>query len=342
MRIAFDASYSVDPHPSGIAIYSQELLTGLAAAHPDDRFVHAYRMKAWKSAPRLSAKNVSRKLLVPPLRTFRADVFHALNQRVDRRTAPVVISTFHDLFVMTGEYSSPAFRQRFTQQARQAAKNSDLIIAVSEFTAGQVSELLGFDRARIRVVPHGVHFPAVCERRERKMVLFVGALQKRKNVLGLVDAFQRMPNDWTLVLAGAASGYECKPILERVAGSQAAGRITVAGYVGQEQLKRLYSEASIFAFPSLDEGFGIPVLEAMAHGVPVVTSNRSALPEVAGDAALLVNPADPNSLSAALQQLSGDVVLREKLSGLGRRRAAEFSWEKAAEKTYAVYCEVAG
>jgi glycosyltransferase involved in cell wall biosynthesis len=268
-------------------------------------------------------------------------VFHALNQRVDRRLAGKVVSTFHDLFVMTGDYSSPEFRARFTQQARTAAANSDLIIAVSEFTATQVSELLNVSRSRIRVVPHGVHRPARPEPAERdNMILFVGALQARKNLLRLVEAFEQLETDWQLTLAGATTGYAAKNILDRISASAARSRIRVTGYLPEDALADLYSRASIFAFPSLDEGFGIPILEAMARGIPIVTSNRSALPEVAGDSALLVNPESTEEIRGALQRLIDDRDLRRNLGAKGGDRAQLFSWEQSALATYGVYEEL--
>src|SRR5581483_4682490 len=222
MRIALDATYSVDPHPSGIAVYSRELLDGLAAAHREDQFLHCYRIKQFFADNRRLAPNVRRKLLIPPVPNVRANIFHALNQRVDRRQAKRVVSTFHDLFVMTNEYSSPEFRVRFQQQARQAAANSDIIIAVSEFTATQVNTLLGVPRSRIRVIHHGVRFPReqTATRREN-MVLFVGALQTRKNITRLVAAFEQMPHTWSLTLAGAAKGFGIAEILDRIRASPA-------------------------------------------------------------------------------------------------------------------------
>jgi glycosyltransferase involved in cell wall biosynthesis len=338
VRIALDATYSVDPYPSGITIYSRELLAGLRAAYADDEFIHAYRWKQWWSAPENRYRSVQRRLLLPPVPTFRADIFHALNQRVDRRPAKAVISTFHDLFVMTGDYSSPEFRSRFSEQARRAAANSDFIIAVSEFTARQVAELLRVERARIFVVPHGVH-PArtpVTNKREN-VVLFVGALQTRKNVTRLVEAFERASLAWRLVLAGSPSGHGARDILERIVRSPCRDRIEVTGYVSPERLEGLYRAASIFAFPSLDEGFGIPVLEAMAYGVPVVTSNRSALPEVAGTAALLVDPAEIDEIESALNRLMNDDDLRVRLANAGRLRAAQYTWKRAVQETYRVY-----
>jgi glycosyltransferase involved in cell wall biosynthesis len=342
VQIALDATYSVDPHPSGIAVYSREILSGLASAYPQDDFLHCYRAKQWKHAPRPALPNVRRRLLLPPLPSFGASLFHALNQRVDRRAARFVVSTFHDLFVMTGDYSSPSFRSRFTEQARAAARNSDFVIAVSSFSAGQVADLLGYDRSRIEVIPHGVHLPLDVSTGRENIILSVGALQLRKNIVRLVAAFERLPHCWRLVLAGAPTGYGASAILERIAASPARERISVTGYIAASERERLYGRASIFAFPSLDEGFGIPVLEAMAHGTPVVTSNRSALPETAGDAAWLVDPSDTDEIHSALARLAGDPDLRDQLSVKGRARAALFSWEKAVCATRQVYQRLLG
>jgi glycosyltransferase involved in cell wall biosynthesis len=331
VRIALDASYSVDPQPSGIGVYSAEILNGLAFAYPRDEFLHCYRPGKYWRAPRTSRK----RLLLSSFPTFRADVFHALNQRLDRRPAKKVVCTFHDLFVLTADYSSPEFRARFAAQARHAARRADLIIAVSDFTARQVSDLLHVEPARIRVVPHGVHaWPSPQQPREN-LVLFVGALQTRKNLVRLLEAFEALPKDWRLVLAGAPSGYGAAAILERI-----HERIEVTGYLPAPQLDQLYARASIFAFPSLDEGFGIPVLEAMARGLPVLTSNCSALPEVAGDAALLVDPRNTAAIAAALTRLASDTDLRQQLTSHGRERAKMFSWERAVAATYSVYREL--
>jgi glycosyltransferase involved in cell wall biosynthesis len=242
---------------------------------------------------------------------------------------------------MTGEYSSADFRARFARQARQAAASSDMIIAISEFTANQVNALLDVPRSKIRVVHHGVMPPNERRKAHREnLVLFVGALQVRKNVARLVEAFERMPSSWRLTLAGAANGFGAAAIMDRIEASSARERITVTGYVPAEELEALYASASIFAFPSLDEGFGMPVLDAMARGIPVLTSNRSALPEVAGDAALLVEPDRSEAIAEALIRLAEDVNLRKKLAEAGRARAKQFSWGLAVEQTYAVYREL--
>jgi glycosyltransferase involved in cell wall biosynthesis len=148
-----------------------------------------------------------------------------------------------------------------------------------------------------------------------------------------------MPPDWQLVLAGSL-GYRAGEVLERIEVSPRRTDIRVPGYVAQSELERLYGEARIFAFPSLDEGFGMPVLDAMARGVPVVTSAGSALREVAGDSALLVEPADTTAIAAALNCLARDESLRSDLRNKGLLRAAGFTWTSAVDKTWAVYQEL--
>ena len=339
MHVALDATYSLDRNLTGVGVYSREILFGLARTHPRDRFLFYYRPHRYLRSFRDRVPgNAARRLLrgAP-----RADVFHALNQRVDagaRRT----VTTFHDLFVITGEYSTTDFRARFAEQARQAARRSDLIIAVSRFTAGQVEEFLGVEAARIRVIPHGVHVPALPNLPRQNLVLFVGAIQRRKNIRALVRAFERMPASWRLALAGAADGFGAAEELRAIDGSPRKGDIDVLGYVTRTEIEALYRRARIFAFPSLDEGFGMPVLDAMANSVPVVTSQRSALPEVAGDAALLVNPEDPEEIAAALVRLASDPALCEDLARRGRERVLLFSWESALARTWEVYEELAG
>jgi len=344
VRIAIDATYSIDPFPSGIAVYSRELASGLAVQHPEDRFTECFRFKQWKQRPANAAKNVAARILQWPLPIGRADLFHALNQRVDWRPAPKVVSTFHDLFVMTAEYSTPEFRRRFAGQAQNAASRSDAIIAVSRFTAEQVHSLLGVDQSRIRVIPHGVRLPAQSnDLRRENIILSVGALQLRKNTGALVKAFEALRRpEWRLILAGSPSGYGATQILEQIERSEARDRIEVAGYVSAQKLSDLYRRAKVFAFPSLDEGFGIPVLEAMANGVPVIASNRSALPEVCGDAAVMVDPLSPDQMAASLDMLIEDEALRNALQQKGRKRAAAFSWESCVRETYNLYQELAG
>ncbi len=336
MAIALDASYSLGPNLSGLGVYSRRILFGLADAHREEEFLYCYRPQRFLRSYRESLPaNALRRLLIgaPP-----GDLFHALSQRVDARGRRTVC-TFHDLFVMTGDYSTREFRDRFTAQARRAAELSDLIITVSRFTAIQVEQLLGVPASRIRVIPHGVDTAAPSDLPRENLVLFVGAIQRRKNIARLVRAFERLPKGWRLALAGAPDGFGAAEELHAVEQSPRREAIDVLGYVSLAELERLYQRARIFAFPSLDEGFGMPVLEAMAHGVPVITSNRSALPEVAGDAALLVDPADSDAISRAMLNLTSDEALRDELARRGLERARQFTWDSAVERTWDVYQE---
>ena len=282
MKIGIDASYSLDASPSGVGVYSAGIIGALAEAAPGDRFVLCYRSNRFFRAmtKRRVGRNTSRHLLEPFfLRGLqrRIQLFHGLNQRLPPCTFPATVATFHDLFVMTADYSTPEFRRRFAQIAQDTAERSDHIIAVSQYTANLVADLLSYPSEKITVVHHGVErIPLIPEeelRRFRKeydleppFILHVGAIQKRKNIEGLLAAFERIQAPTRLVLAGA-EGYGSGVILERIEASSAAPRIRHFGYVDRPMLERLYRSADVLAFPSLDEGFGLPVLEAMSAGL---------------------------------------------------------------------------
>ena len=343
MKIALDATYSLDPNLSGVGVYSREILYGLAAAHPETGYLFCYRPHRYLRSLSTRIPAGCRRRLLWKGWPGSADLFHSLNQRIHSAHYRRTVSTFHDLFVMTGEYSTAEFRQRFSEQARTAAERSDLIITVSHFTAGQVQALLHIEPARIRVIPHGTKRIRrnITPREREPMILFVGAIQRRKNIDRLVRAFEQVASGWTLVLAGS-TGFGAEEALQRIDASPRKRDIRVLGYVSDAVLEDLYWRASLFAFPSLDEGFGMPVLDAMAHELPVLTSNVAALPEVAGDAAWLVDPADTPSIAQGLNQLIGDEALRQRLARQGLARSAGFTWEKTVEETWKVYQELLG
>jgi len=341
VTIALDATYSLGEEPSGVGIYSREVLFGLALAHREERFAFYYRPhRYFRSWSQPLPDNVRRRLLAGPFPP-RAELFHGLNQRLPRLRSRRTVATFHDLFVLSAEYSTPDFRARFAAQARDAAERADAIIAVSHFTKSQLTALLNVEPSRIHVVHHGCRQLPRTERPREPVILTVGAIQKRKNTIRLVEAFESVDLRWRLVLAGSA-GYGSNEILARIASSKARERITVTGYVSSADLASWYARASIFAFPSLDEGFGMPVLEAMAAGVPVLTSNCSALPEVAGDAALLVDPASTQAIAEGLRKLMYDEDLRAQSARKGLARAQLFPWDTAVQKTWRVYQSLAG
>lgn len=345
LRIALDATYSLGNSLSGVGVYSRQLLNGLAATgfaegwdwfYRSQRYVRAHlqRLPPHVRIRRLSGNKGDRS----------APLFHGLNQRLPELRFPRQIATFHDLFVLSGDYSTPQFRERFAAQAREAAAAADLIVAVSAFTASAVEHYLNVPASRLRVIHHGV-LPRPVQPdiqpnvAREKIILCVGALQKRKNQTALIRAFRAAPPDWTLVLAGS-EGYESEAVLREAANSPAHARIHTTGYISDKQIALWYARAGIFAFPSLDEGFGMPALEAMAAGVPVIAGNRSSLPEICGDAAMLIDPESDEELAHALRFLASDDDLRVKMSAAGKAHAAKFRWEDAVEKTLAVYREL--
>ena len=352
MKIALDATYSLGPNLSGVGVYSRAILFGLAQAHPEAEYSFCYRPHRFRQSFSETLPQNCRRTILWARWPRSADLFHGLNQRIDSPRYRRTVATFHDLFVMTGDYSTTEFRRRFTEQARTAAERSDLIITVSHFTAGQVHELLKVEPERIRVIPHGATArtpaPDSLPSRDRKgavlpvrqqLILFVGALQRRKNIVRLVEAFEATAPGWKLVLAGSL-GFGAEEISARIERSPRKADIQTPGYVSDSVLDELFHRASVFAFPSLDEGFGMPVLDAMASGVPVLTSNASALREVSGDAALLVDPNDVAAIAAGLRRLTEDQTLRDELIRKGLERSQEFKWENAVEQTWKVYEEL--
>ena len=353
--VALDATCSLAREPTGVTVYCSRIVAALARAAPDQRFLLCYRTNRFFRSLMTSrpGPNCSRRLLEEPLSFLiegPADVFHGLNQRLPRCRLRRAVTTFHDLFVFYADFSTPEFRERFTALARDAVARSDCIIAVSHYTAQRVTEHLELPQHRLVVIPEGVDpVPEFSDReleefrRQQKLefpfLLCVGGVQARKNLRRLVEASERMKGDCRLVLAGV-TGYGAEDILKRIQASSVRGKIHLLGYVDDETLAKLYCTATALAFPSLDEGFGLPVLEAMSAGLPVITSNRSALPEVAGDAALLVDPEQTDEIQQALERALCDSKCRQELIEAGRRRAAKFTWEKAAQATLAVYRQV--
>jgi len=234
----------------------------------------------------------------------------------------------------------------------EAVGRAQRIITASRCTADQLLERCGVARERIRVIPVGVDLPknpmAEVERlRERErwvgkgneMILSVGAIQTRKNTLNLVKAIESLPERFHLVLAGA-NGHGSEAVHEYVRREHLESRVKVLGYVAVEQLPALYQAASVFVFPSLEEGFGIPVLEAMAYGTPVVASETSSLPEVGGEAVLYVKPLEVKDIAEKITRAVEDRDLREQMTSKGLARAREFAWQRTAAATLAVYNEV--
>ena len=266
-------------------------------------------------------------------RTF--DVTHSLHPLLmpSRHSARIV--TIHDLnFLDFPERTRAEIRRDYPVFVRAHAHLADRILTISDYTAREIERRLDVPRERIAVChPGAPDWPARTGSPERGYVLFFGTLEPRKNVAGLLDAYQRLAERRRdlpqLVLAGkatdAANGW-----LERIAKPPLEGLVTHIGYVQPDDRRALYAGACLLVQPSFDEGFGLPVLEAMTVGVPVVAANRGALPEVLGDAGLLVEPDDPDELAGAIERMLDDAALAAASSARGTVRSRRFTWTTAA------------
>ncbi len=277
---------------------------------------------------------------LPALRSFGmpgADVFHAstLIRNPPRRMK--LTATIHDMTCrLMPELHTAANRKSDASFTKDILQRADRLIAVSESTKADAVRLAGLDPERIEVIYSGVpevYFGAQARPAERPYVLFVGTIEPRKNIDTLLDAWQdcRAQSDFDLVIAGA-SGWAGEKTLARLMARPKSVRYL--GYVPEDELPGLTAGASAFVYPSLYEGFGFPVAQAMAAGVPVITSNTSCLPEVAGEGALLVDPRSAAEIQSAMDRLLASQELRQQLGSAGMARARkEYRWSVCARKS---------
>jgi len=362
--IALDASYTVEPEPSGIAVYSRRLIESLAGLETPHRFLLCYRLSRLarrRNFLRPAPKGGSReshfavRLFQEPL-TFwlpwQAELFHSLAQRPPAFRFKREIVTVFDIFPITGhDYSSAGFRRKFSALLLEAVERATRIITASRYTAEQLLAHTSVSQSKLRIIPLGVDPPSLTlspgERllaRERlvgegnQMILSVGVIQTRKNTLNALRALEMLPERYRLILAGG-NGYGSETIHEYIRRQGFGSRVQVRGYVSLGELQALYQSASVLLFPSWEEGFGLPVLEAMANGLPVVASRTASLPEVGGEAVLYIDPHDPQDIAEKVRRAVEDSELRGKLIQQGLERAREFSWRRVAEATLQVYDE---
>jgi glycosyltransferase involved in cell wall biosynthesis len=261
------------------------------------------------------------------------------------------VVTVHDLIYARFPEAHAGIRDKGMKVlVPQAVRRSDRVIADSLSTRDDLVEMLGIRDDRIDVVPLGLggvqratpmderEVRARFDLGERRVLLSLSAKRPHKNLLALIGALARIPSEDrpVLVLPGYPTAHEAE-LRERAASEGVAGDVCFPAWVSAEVLEGLWALAAAFVFPSLYEGFGLPVLEAMARGVPVACSNASSLPEVAGDAALLFNPHDESAIAASLRRLLDDESLREQLLTRGLTRVSEFTWKRTARLTLASY-----
>lgn len=362
MRIALDGSDLAAERVEGPSVYAGELLPRLARVlcelgHAVTTYVPG----------RLHGVTVSGEVRVIPGRRFWTQRVLAAALRRDspdvlflpiqmlpifRPRAMATVAVIHDLeFLRYPETYTIQNRLLLRYFTRQAAREATRLIAVSQYTKDEVVRVYGRSARDITVVHHGVNRKSFSrhevdgeqraeEHRRRyhlpeRYLLCVGSLQPRKNLEGLVGAFERLPEalrDLHLVLV-SGGGWKEQRILARIKTSPVHDRIKLFRHVPAEDMPGFYQAARAVAVPSLSEGFGLPVLEAMAAGTPVVVSRTSALPEVADDAALFINPRDTAGMAQAVARVVQDEALRQLLVTKGRQRAAQFTWERATEAT---------
>lgn len=271
------------------------------------------------------------------------DVTHSLHPLLMPARSAACVVTIHDLnFLSHPERTRAEIRRDYPALARQHANTADHIIVVSEFTAGEVVSRLGVPRDCITVCSPGA--PDWTPRpggAPNGYVLFLGTLEPRKNVGTLLDAWERLVSRATgplpeLVLAGQTTP-DATPWLERVSRAPLAGHVRHIGYVTPQSRQNVYAGARLLVQPSFEEGFGIPVLEAMTLGVPVVAANRGALPEVLGHAGLLFDAQDPEALASAISRVLDDPGLATQCAERGHIQARRFQWPHTARHVYEAY-----
>ncbi len=270
------------------------------------------------------------------------DVVHAAHPiRLPSRTAAQVV-TVHDLdFLRHPERTRAEIRRDYPELAPAHIRGADAVIAVSASTAADIETLTGRPASRVTIAPLGrPDWPRRLQEPEDGVLLFLGTLEPRKNIGGLLDAYALLlarrnavgvPTP-TLVLAGAP-GYGADALIARTHQGIFHGKVEVLGYVDPDLRVRTYSRAVALVMPSHTEGFGLPALEAMTLGIPVVAANQGALPEVLGGAGILCDASDPAALSAALESVIDNRAQRDHLREAGWKRALDFSWGHTAART---------
>ena len=263
------------------------------------------------------------------------------------------VTVIHDMTFFSHPYVHTFFKRiYFPFMIKQAVKKSEKIIAVSNNTRKEIIKYTHIAEEKIAVTLLAANkFPVAEIADEKKLLkekygidsdylLFVGMIEPRKNIRLIIDSFNKIEDDNLKLVIVGQKGWMTEELFERIGADNLEKRVIFTGFVPDEELSVFYKNARTFLYPSLYEGFGIPVLEAMSEGCPVITSNISSLPEVAGDAAILIDPENSKELSDAINKISNDSKYREELTEKGFDNAKKFSWEKTAKQTLSIFEEV--
>lgn len=375
MKIALNAQLISTAHgyrSAGVSGYSLNLLRALGALRGEGATAHDFT--AFVNDPALDVPGVGlQRTRLPlhrpparilweqtilPRRAAGMDLLHGLVNVLPLASPVPGVVTVHDLAFVRAAQTLPPFKRWYLANlCRASAQSAAAVIAVSTQTADDLLRFFDVPAGKITVVPNGVgpeFSPApppqgFCARHNlpERFFLFVGTLEPRKNLPRIVRAYAAWRSrttpqnrDIQLVIVGGIGWYYAQ-IFAEVRALQLEEWVTFAGYAPAQELPDWYRAAFAFVYPSLFEGFGLPILEAMASGLPVITSTAPSLAEVAGDAALCVEPEDVDALSAALHLITDQPALRDELRARGLQRAAGYSWQRCARETIAVYESVA-
>jgi glycosyltransferase involved in cell wall biosynthesis len=294
------------------------------------------------------------------LRELRADLYHGLGFVAPLRAPCPTIVTVHDLSFVTQPRAHKWFNRTYLSLATaRSCRRAARVIAVSVWTKRDVERRFSVAADKIDAIPHGVdheHFkplpPAeiAAFRAQHGIgdhaIFFLGSLEPRKNLPALIEAFSILDSRFSILdfqlFIGGSPGWKYDDIFKRIQSLGLGDRVKLLGRVSDEELPKWYGACAVFAYPSLYEGFGLPVLEAMACGAPVVTSNVTSLPEVVGDAGIMIEPTDAKALADALSRVLNDDALHATMRSKGIARAAQFTWRRTAEMTIESYRRVIG
>lgn len=368
MRVGFDLT-PFTSHRTGVGNYCYYVLKNLVALYPETQFFGFSSGSVQVDLGSLASRVAHRHVGVPTRvlngwwQTFGKpevdrllgglDVYHATDFFLPPTSRAARVLMVHDLaFLAQPAYCDPAVVKPSARKARKFAREADGLLVSSNSTKKDVVRYLDVDPAKIVVAPVAVDedlCPMLREAAQQQLerrfnlkgpfILFVGMIEARKNPANVVRAFGRLAGEFPhkLVLIGAR-GYRAREVFEAVAQLGLQERVAEMGYLPDYfQLRAFYSAADVFVFPTRYEGFGLPVLEAMACGCPVVTSANSSMREVGGEAALYADPESVEGLAAAMRRVLEETGTRENMTVLGQDRAKLFSWEGCAKATYELY-----